>query len=327
MNVRPFRQRLPWIGGDLQTIRNTVLDALGRGPRGPDSLLTERIRFPMQDDSGDVLLALLDRPPEPSGKPLAVLIHGITGCEDSAYMRSTAAHLIALGYPVLRLNLRGSGPSQGLCHQMYHAGRSEDFRRVAERLAPDWDHHGMVAIGYSLGANMLLKYLGEEGEAAPFRAAVAISAPIDLASTAYRMLEPRNALYHGRLLAWLRRESLAAGGSLTASERRAVRAARSVYAFDDTFVAPRNGFGTADTYYAVNSAARFLADIRVPTLVIHAGDDPWIPIAAYQAVAWTHLPFVTPLISDKGGHVGFHGAEGPPAWHDCCLSNYFSDVL
>ncbi|NBC32807.1 MAG: alpha/beta fold hydrolase [Alphaproteobacteria bacterium] len=324
----PFRERPPWIGGDLQTCRNMVLDRVGAGPRGPVSRGIERLHFPMADGTGDVLVGRLDRPAAPQDRPLVLLVHGITGCEDSAYMRASAACLVDRGHPVLRLNLRGSGPSRGKCRHIYHAGRSEDLRRVAERLAPDWAAHGMLAIGFSLGGNMLLKYLGEDGAAVPFRAAASVSAPIDLAATARRMLEPRNRLYHRQLLAWLRAESLAAAALLTEGEREAVRQARSVYQFDDAFVAPRNGFGSADTYYEVNSARHFLSGIRIPTLVIHAGDDPWIPAAAYRTVDWAPLRRVlTPLLPEGGGHVGFHDVDGPPPWHDRCCRRFFQAIL
>lgn len=324
----PFRERPPWIGGDLQTLRNMVLDSVGAGPQGPVGHGVERLRFPMEDGTGDVLLGRLDRPLEPGDRPLVLLVHGITGCDNSAYMRASAACLVDHGYPVLRLNLRGAGPSRGQCKHLYHAGRSEDLRRVAGRLAAAWGDYGMLAIGFSLGGNMLLKYLGEDGMTVPFLAAVSVSAPIDLAATARRMLEPRNALYHRQLLTWLREESLAAAALLTEGERAAVRGARSVYEFDDRFVAPRNGFGRADTYYEVNSARHFLSGIRIPTLVIHAGDDPWIPAAAYRSVDWAPLRrFLTPLLPDAGGHVGFHGSDGLPPWHDRCALRFFRAVL
>lgn len=324
----PFRERPPWIGGDLQTVCNSVLDRVGAGPQGPVCRHVERLSFPMEDGTGDVLLARIDRPHPPGDRPLVLLIHGITGSEDSAYMRASAGYLFEQGYPVLRLNLRGAGPSRGLCRHLYHAGRSEDLRRAVARLLPDWQDRGMVAIGYSLGANMLLKYLGEDGESVPLRAAVSVSAPIDLAATSARMLERRNSLYHRQLLGWLRDESRGLADSLDARERRALREARSVYQFDDTFIAPRNGFGTAGRYYALSSAAQFLSGIRIPTLIIHAGDDPWIPAEAYRAVAWASLRrFLTPLLPDGGGHVGFHGIDGPLPWHDQCAARFLAAFL
>jgi len=181
---------------------------------------------------------------------------------------------------------------------------------------------GIVAIGYSLGANMLLKYLGEEGAAAPLRAAVAISAPIDLKSSQRRIMQPRNRAYHRYMLDRMKIECTEGRDGVSDAERRAVFAARSVYEFDDVFVARRNGFGNADGYYATCSAERFLPAIRVPTLVIHAHNDPWIPVAPYLRFDWSRNRFLTPLLPESGGHVGFHTRGGRRAWHDLCALDF-----
>ena len=320
-----FRPRLPWYGGDLQTVRNTIfgrVGALSNLSHWPG----ERVVLPAGDGTGDMLSAMLQRPKVATGRPLAVLVHGLTGCEDSGYMRASARCLLESGYPVLRLNLRGAGPSRLRCRQEYHAGRSEDLRLVLDQLRPDLTANGMVAIGYSLGGNMLLKYLGEAGEATPLRAAVAVSAPIDLKAAQRRIMRPRNSLYHHYMLDRMKIECTHGRAGVSDEERQAAMAAGSVYAFDDVFVARRNGFGTADNYYAINSAKQFLPAIRTPTLVIHAQNDPWIPVAPYLRHDWTRNPFLTPLLPKSGGHVGFHGRGGPPAWHDRNLLQFFESV-
>jgi predicted alpha/beta-fold hydrolase len=181
----------------------------------------------------------------------------------------------------------------------------------------------MIAVGYSLGANMLLKYLGEEGSAAPFLAACAISAPIDLAATTGRFEAPRNRLYQRYILSRLKAETLAAPASaLDARERRAVVAARSIRRFDEVFIAPRNGFAGAGDYYERCKALRYLAGIAVPTLLIHARDDPWIPAAAYLEYDWRRNPNLTPLLPASGGHVGFHGRGDASAWHDRAMAAF-----
>ena len=124
---------------------------------------------------------------------------------------------------------------------------------------------------------------------------------------------------------WLREAQLAVlapGGHLSESERRSVRAARSVYEFDDRFVAPRNGYASAEAYYEANMARRFLDGIRTPTLVIHALDDPWIPPDAYTSYAWDRNPNLLPLLPPGGGHVGFHDRECTPTWHDRCIETF-----
>jgi predicted alpha/beta-fold hydrolase len=314
----PFVPRWPWWGADLQTVRNILRrpPVILAGAAGVD------LEFPMDDGTGDVLLGTLHQPAgTDSGRPVAVLVHGLTGDADSAYVLATAVALLGRGYPVLRLNLRGAGPSRALCREHYHAGRSGDLRRVLESLphtVPDLraERRGLVPVGYSLGANILLKLLGE-GAPETVRAAISISAPIDLARTAARFLDPRNHFYHQHLLARMKREALA--GPLDPAERAAVPAVRTVRDFDERFVAPRNGFGTADRYYALCSGRRFLDAIAVPTLVIHALDDPWIPGTLYREVDWTRNPRLVPLLPRHGGHVGFHGAGPVVAWHDRCI--------
>lgn len=330
-NFPAFAARAPWWGGDLQTIRNAVLR--------PRSVLNHtkayRLRFPMNDGTGDVLLGLLNEPPASADRPLAILLHGLTGCESSFYMEASAVALLAEGYPVLRLNLRGAGPSRDLCREQYHAGRTGDLSAVIERLRSGAAEgrerktfRNFVLIGYSLGANMLLKFLGERGGAARAEgilAAVSVSAPIDLKATSRRFLAWRNAAYHRYLLGRMKRETLANASALTERERDIVRTVRTTYAFDDLFVAPRNGWPDADTYYTINSAIRFLDGIMVPTLIVHARNDPWIPVDPYLAHPWAGNPNLTPLLSEGGGHVGFHGA-GTQSWHDRCAILFLDAV-
>jgi hypothetical protein len=322
-----FSERPPWHGGDLQTMRNQLMDALGRGPADPDPEQARRLTFAMPDGSGDRLSARFDPPPSDRPAPTAVLIHGLTGCERSGYARASAAHLSARGYGVLRVNLRGAGPSRPLCREQYHAGRSEDLHALFAEIPVDIAAGGLAAVGYSLGGNTLLKYLGEAGDAAPLVAAASVSAPIDLAATARRMMRPRNALYHRWLLQLMKRESTAPAAELTQGERRAALEARTVRDFDDRFVAPRNGFASAEDYYEKCRALRFLGGIRVPTLLLHAADDPWIPAEPYLAYDWAGAPALRAVVAPGGGHVGFHGRGSPVPWHDRCIAAFLDSAF
>ena len=321
----PFRPRVPWLTGDLQTVRNTIMNRLGIGA-DLSPWPGERLELAMEDGTGDALMAVLHRPSVAADRPLVILAHGLTGCEDSAYMRNSAHGLLRAGYPVLRLNLRGAGPSRLTCRREYHAGRSGDLRAALARLPADAMSGGVVAIGYSLGANMLLKYLGEEGAGTPLRAAVAVSAPIDLKSSQRRIMASRNRVYHRYLLNRMKIECTEGREGVSEEEQATALAVESVYAFDDVFVARRNGFGTADTYYARCSAGQFLPAIRVPTLVIHAHDDPWIPVDPYLRQDWSANPSLSPLLPEGGGHVGFHGRGDGRAWHDRCALAFFETV-
>lgn len=314
-----FAPRAPWWGGDLQTLRNYVrrrADPIG-GVAG------ERLELPLRDGSGDRLAAMLHAPPAQSEKPLLVLVHGLTGTEDSPYVRASAAAALAAAYPVLRLNLRGAGPARTLCRLQYHAGRTEDLADALAALPTAATRNGIVAMGFSLGANLLLKFLGEGGDRL-LRGVVAVSAPLDLAAAARRLMARRNALYHRIILGHMKAESLAPAAALTEAERAAIIAAPDVVAFDDRFVAPRNGFAGAADYYARCSSLRYLDAIATPTLVIHALDDPWIPAASYLAHDWRANRNVTALLPPRGGHVGFHGRGEAAAWHDRCALRFLA---
>lgn len=315
----PFKARLPWLTGDLQTIANRLVRS---PPISPFD--STRIILPMPDGSGDTLLAALDTPTRDEGKPLLVLVHGLTGGEESGYMRSTAAHFLRQGHRVLRLNLRGAGPSRSVCRGQYYAGRSQDLRDVLQVMDPGLRSNGLIAVGYSLGGATLLKYLGEEGSAAPLLAAATISAPLDLSATCAHMLRPRNRLYHHYILSAMKREATDEGAALAESERRAIWSSRTVWEYDDRFIAPRHGFDGAEDYYRRNSAVRFLEGVRVPTLVLSAVDDPWIPIDSYRRFDWRSNAALTPLLPRGGGHVGFFGTDRSAKWNDIVLERFFA---
>lgn len=313
-----FRPRAPWIGGDLQTLRNFIV----RPRPGLPERSSSRIEFVMPDGSGDRLSGVFSVPSQAkAGAPLLVLIHGLTGDEDSFYMLESARRFLSLGIPVLRLNLRGAGPTRDRCLGQYHAGRTEDLVAVLAQLARDGIADEFVLFGYSLGANMMLKFLGEGG-APGVRAAVAVSAPIDLALTSERFVQPRNRPYHNWLLAKMKAEALA-GKGLSAPEEAAIRTARTTIEFDDRFVARRAGLSGAREYYARCSAKGYMADIAVPTLVVHALDDPWIPGRIYLDYDWAGNPRLTPLLPFSGGHVGFHEPGG--TWHDRVAGLFLSE--
>lgn len=315
----PFRVRAPWWGADLQTVRNYVLHDYADLSAWP----TNQLIFPMAN--GDRLSGSFHRPAIDGARPTVVLIHGFTGCADSAYLLASARHLLDNGYPVLRLNLRGAGPTRMECREMYHAGRSGDLREVLAALPQEFHEKGLAAVGFSLGGNMLLKYLGEEGASTPFMAAVSVSAPIDLALATQRMAAPRNWPYHRWLVANTKREWLKGPSTLDSRQTEAVQRTRSIYNLDEEVVGPLNGFAGADDYYERCGAKSFLAAIKVPTLVVHALDDPWVPAAMYRQPDWSANGNLSPVITPGGGHVGFHGRGG--RWHDHAIVKFLESTV
>ena len=306
--VAPFRERAPWFGGDLQTLRNAVRGGPADLPSG------ERLLLPMPD--GDRLAARLDWPTDRFGKPLIVLVHGLAGSETSRSVVASMRHLVGQGWPVLRLNLRGALPSRPTAAGHYHAGRTEDLVEALRGLPADITRYGIVLLGHSLGGNLVLKFMGEGRHGLLVQAAVAVSAPIDLAATCARMMTWRNFVYHCYMLDAMKREALAPGAAVSAAERAAIAAVRNVYEFDDCFIAPRFGYRDAQDYYESNAARHFLAGIARPTLVLHALDDPWIPAACYTAIDWSRLPMIDAKLSPRGGHLGFHDRGSRVPWHD-----------
>jgi len=324
LDLPPFKPRFPWWGPDLQTL--SLLLQSPASDMAPHK--SERICFPMADRTGDILLGMLDRPAEPAaGRPLVILVHGLTGCEDSVYILSAARHLLDLGYAILRLNVRGAGPSRAYCGEHYHVGRTADFRRVLWQLPEDVTRDGIVTIGYSLGGAMLLKYLGEEGAFSPLRAAVTICSPIDLVRTAKHMVRPRNWLYHNYILNGMKAEALAQGARISDDERAIVRGARSVTEYDDRFISPRYGFRGAEDYYRLCAPLEFMPDIRVPTMVLAACDDPWIPIEYYREFKWSDNPWLLPVFPSTGGHVGFHGDAGNRPWCNLAIERFLERAV
>jgi uncharacterized protein len=311
-----FRSRFPWWGRDLQTLRNHILKVAPSLSAYPSA----RLEFRLSD--GDVLLASLHRPTEDHRRPLVVLIHGLTGSQDSAYIRVSARYLLGLGYPILRVNLRGAGPSRGICRSRYHAGRSEDLRQMLGQMNGRLAERGVLIVGYSLGANLLLKYLGEAGRRAIVLGAVSISAPIDLSAARHEIMRARNRAYHRHLLAGVKSETESL--PLGAEERRTLAGIETIFDFDQCILAPREGFQGAEDYYSRSMALAFLPEIRVPTLLIQAKDDPWVPFRSYAEFDWTANPRLVPLFAARGGHVGFHGLGSEVPWHDRCAALFLA---
>ncbi len=316
-----FEPRAPWLGADLQTLRNIL-----RGPVLAPGAEHEGVRLvlPLADGSGDRLVARFFEAEAPrDGAPLVVLVHGLGGTADSAYIQVTTALLIELGYPVLQLNLRGAGDSRPLCREQYHAGRTGDLRDALAALPAETIANGIVVVGYSLGGNMVLKYAAEYGA---LRGAVSISAPIDLAAASQRFLARRNRLYLRYLLGRMKRETLDTEDGISDEERALIPGLRSILEFDERIVAARNGYSGAAEYYAKNNARQFLPEIAIPTLLIHALDDPWIPADSYTDYPWSRNPRLQALLPQSGGHVGFHARGSRIPWHDRCLEVFLATL-
>ena len=292
-----------------------------------------RIEIPLSDGSGDRLTGALERPRDAAAQsPLILLIHGLTGCEDSDYVRESARFHLRRGRTVLRLNLRGAGPSRPFARGYYHAGCAPDIQDTLDHLGhvlePDICH-GVFAVGYSLGGNILLNLLGRLKPGHALVGAATVSAPIEPGQASARIMAPRNALYHRFLVKRLKHDLLASPAPAQA-DRHAIAHAASILEIDDCWVAPQNGFRDAQDYYERTAGARQVGAIKVPTLILHACNDPWIPPAPYFSLmdraASGGLPQASPNVEVRlaasGGHVGFHERGHTETWHDRMIDGF-----
>ena len=282
------------------------------------------MKLPLPGDSGDALWALLNRPDTDATvrRPTVVLTHGLSGDENSVYMLDAARYFLARGHNVVRLNLRGAGPSAAHCRRHYHAGRSQDLRDALPALPADLLADGLLLVGFSLSGNTVLKLAAEAGRDLRLRAVAAVSAPIDLAATTRNIMRRRNAPYHTTMLREFKAVCDRPGAELSTAEREAIRRADSFLSFDDRFTAPRHGYRDAAGFYADNMALRFLPEIALPALLLHARDDPIVPVAPYLTFDWSRNRHLQPALPGSGGHVGFHAVNGP--WHLRQIGRFFN---
>lgn len=250
--------------------------------------------------------------PRPHKKATLVLLHGLEGSSESGYILGTAEKAWLAGLNVVRLNQRNCGGSEKLTQTLYHSGLSGDIRAVILDLIERDKLPEIFAAGFSMGGNLVLKMAGEFGDSTPpqVRGFAAVAPSMDLASCATKLEERANFLYQLHFIRRLKRR-MRHKASLFPEIYRidGMRKIRTVRAFDDLITAPYCGFQNAADYYAQSSAAQFIANIRRPTLIVAAQDDPVVPFAAFQNGAVRGNRYVTLLAPRHGGHCAFIASE------------------
>jgi predicted alpha/beta-fold hydrolase len=267
----------------------------------------------------------------PPGAPLVVLFHGLEGGSTSHYARALLTHLRARRYRGVVPHFRGCGGAPNRLPRAYHSGDYEDVGAMLATIRAGVDADTRIyAVGVSLGGSALLNWLGrEEARAALYvTAAAAVSAPLDLMAAGLAIDRGVNRIYAKHFLSTLKPKSLAIAARFPGVlDARRIRRARTLFDFDDAVTAPLHGFAGTRDYWTRASSKRWLATIRVPTLVLNARNDPFIPASSLPTAAEVSSA-VTLEQPRSGGHAGF--ARGPfpgnVRWLPERLLNYFSTV-
>lgn len=249
--------------------------------------------------------------PEPSRHPALLALHGLEGSSRAHYMRGLAHKAFAAGFNVVLLNQRNCGGTEDLSETLYHSGLTGDAAHVLEELNAVDGIGRFVVAGYSLGGNLALKLAGDYGgDAPPYLRAVCAVSPILEVGACVRALERRqNFVYQWNFVRGLKRRMRRKGethpGRFPLERLRDVRTVRQ---FDEYFTAPHFGFAGADDYYHKVSALRVIDRIRIPTLIITAEDDPFVPAAPFRDPKLTANPNIRLIVTKHGGHCGFVAA-------------------
>lgn len=318
----PYRPS-PWLpGGHAQTIAARLLrDLRNFGTLG--SVRTEAdtdsfyVRERLETPDGDFvdLDHYAASPAESGGRtPTVVVLHGLEGCSRSGYVLEVCRALAERGIRSVALNFRSRSGEPNRLARSYHAGSTDDLALALDVLGRRRPGTPLGAVGFSLGGNVVLKFLGERGEEARGRlgAAVAVSVPFDLRLAAKRLEERGGRLYTWFFLRSLRRTCrLKADRYPELFDLEALLEARTVREFDNLVTAPLHGFRDAAHYYAECGSGRYLPSVRTPTLVLHSRDDPLVPAAGIPEDALRANPWIRAVLTGEGGHVGFVGGRTP----------------
>ena len=293
-----FRPPLFLRNGHLQTIFGALLPRRFR-----NGVVTERLELP----DGD----FLDLDWGKAGhRRLAVISHGLEGSSKNSDIRGLSAALNEAGWDTLAWNFRGCSGEQNRCLRFYHSGETGDLSAVINHAAVNYS--SLALVGFSLGGNMILKYLGE-GNVHPFlQAAVAVSVPVDLASSA-RALDRRlgNQIYLRRFMKSLAAKVEAKAKRFPAEiDATGVHDIRSFSIFDDRYTARIHGFRDAEDYWSQSSAIGYLNRISIPTLLLNAKDDPFLSRESFPYVEASKNPCFYLEAPRSGGHLGFLDAQG-----------------
>ncbi|HUK86464.1 MAG TPA: alpha/beta fold hydrolase [Terriglobales bacterium] len=287
-------------GAQRQTILGTLL------PRPPLPPGEERV---VRVDARAQLLLRCHWQPERQRALTLLMVHGLEGSSQSPYVLGVGHKALAAGFNLVRMNVRNCGGTAHLSQTLYHSGLSRDVQQVAGALIKEDKLPRLALVGYSMGGNMVLKALGEWSREAPHElvAAAVVCPSMDLAPGAALLERGTNRLYQWYFLRSLKRsyrekarlfpEVFQSAGKLGGLH--------TIRQFDDAITAPAMGFRDAADYYERASSSRVLERIAVPTLVVHALDDPFVPLLPATRARLEANPHITLIATQHGGHCAF----------------------
>lgn len=318
--VPPFVPHPLLRSGHLQTVVGRYLG--GARVNLPSS------RHEVGIDGGDRLVVLESVPDGwRPGDPSALLVHGLAGCARSPYVVRVSDRLLRLGVRVVRMNLRGAGAGFGLARGTYHAGRTDDLRQIAGWMGARAPGSPIALVGFSLGANLVLK-LAAEASVTPLNGldcVLAANPPIDLAACCRAIQSPGNRVYDRSFVRRLRADTARLHARFPDLGPANLPRVLTLQGFDEVYTAPRNGFRGAADYYARSSAGPLIPGIVVPGLVVHAMDDPFIPFEPFLTVPFP--PRLALELIPGGGHLGYLSRSpwrGSRRWLDVRLTAWLA---
>lgn len=265
----------------------------------------QRDRIELED--GDFLD--LDRSFSSEGtcEKLVILLHGLAGNAQRAYMKAMARIFTEAGWDTAAMNLRGCSEDMNRLYRSYNAGATEDLDAVINHILAEKRYTEIALIGFSLGGNLMLKYLGENAEIpSELKSAVAVSTPCDLGASLEEISKPRNFIYSERFIRNLKKElfrrHLAFPEKISQEEIAGCKTLRDI---DELYTSRAHGYKNAADYYAKCSSLQFLPNIQIPTLLINAENDSFLSETSYPVEIAKKSKALHLEIPDKGGHVGF----------------------
>ncbi|MBA2486587.1 MAG: alpha/beta fold hydrolase [Nitrospira sp.] len=239
--------------------------------------------------------------------PTIIMVHGLEGCAESHYMRGITAKAYRLGFNIVRMNQRTCGGTDHLTPTLYNSGLSSDYRSIVRELTVTDRLRNIWLVGYSMGGNLVLKAAGELGGSDPALAGVvAVSPTIDPSQCVAALEQPRNRIYHWHFLSGLKarmcRKARLFPGKWDLSPLRSIK---TISQFDDCYTARDGGYANGVDYYDHAGARHVLHKVVVPTLIIAAQDDPFIPTSIFDTPTIRDNPNIAMVMPRYGGHCGF----------------------